>query len=103
MINHHHPDVQVPATDMPRDLLPTPMRAILGYPLRTGARSLVLVHVPDAEHPFALIDTPSDEPWTPDGDHFVIDDEIDDEMGAYWTAIDHMQRSKRLGRPAEVG
>jgi hypothetical protein len=77
------------------------MRIILSYPLPTGPRSLVLVYVDDAEHPFTLLDIPADGPLTPDADCRVVDDRIDDESQAYDIAIEHMHASERLGRPAE--
>jgi len=78
-----------------------PMRTILSYPLPTGGRSLLLVNVPDGEHPFALLDVPVDGPLPPDGDCRVVD-ELDDDLDALGAAVEHMQRSKALGRPAEV-
>jgi hypothetical protein len=77
------------------------MRIILSYPLTTGNRSLVLIYVDDADHPFTLLDIPADGPLTPDADCRVVDDRIDSESQAYDIAIEHLLASEHLGHPAQ--
>ncbi len=77
------------------------MRIIMSYPLPTGARSLVLVYVHNADHPFMLLDIPLDGALRPDTDCFVVEDRLDDEWTAYDVGLQHMFRSEHLGRPAE--
>jgi hypothetical protein len=81
-----------------------PLRAVLTYPLPTGGRSLVLVHIPDSEHPFALLDVPVDGPLPADGDCRIVDaeldEELDEELDALGAGVEYMRRSVALGCPA---
>ena len=76
------------------------MLSFMTYELPTGWRSLVLVEVPDAEHPFSVLDIPLADPLDEDSDLRVVAHELDDYFEAREVGHDHWLRSTALGRPA---
>lgn len=76
------------------------MLSFMTYELPTGWRSLVLVEVPDAEHPFSVIDIPLEDPLDEDSDLRVVCHEVDDYFRVRDLAHDYYLRSLGLGRPA---
>ena len=76
------------------------MLTLSSYPLPTGARSLVLVHVPGVDHPYTLLDIPLVDPLPPDADCRVVADRIDHPSDVYGIAAAHMIRSEWAGAPA---
>ncbi|HEX8121215.1 MAG TPA: hypothetical protein VF549_08115 [Solirubrobacteraceae bacterium] len=76
------------------------MLSFTTYELPTGARSLVLVEVPDTDRPFAVLDVPLDEPLKPDSDCRVVADGLGDYFEARHVGHRHYVESTRLGRPA---
>jgi hypothetical protein len=76
------------------------MLSLMTYDLPTGWRSLVLVELPDAEHPFSVLDIPLEEPLDEESDVRVVAHEIDDYFEARRIGHDYWLRSTQLGRPA---
>ena len=77
------------------------MLSCMSYELPTGWRSLVLVEVPDAEHPFSVLDIPlDDEPLREDADVRVVGHDIDGYSRAREVAHEYYLRSSGVGRPA---
>ena len=77
------------------------MLSFMSYELPTGARSLVLVEVPDAERPFSVLDIPLADPLDEESDLRVVGHEIENYFRAREVAHDHYLRSTALGRPAD--
>jgi hypothetical protein len=76
------------------------MLSLMSYSLPTGARSLVLVEIADAEHRFTVLDVPLDDSLQRDDDCRVVSHELDDYFQAREVAFDYWRRSDALGRPA---
>lgn len=76
------------------------MLSFTTYELPTGWRSLVLVEVPEGEHPFSVIDIPLEHPLREESDVRVVCHEVDDYFRARELAHDYYLRSVALGRPA---
>lgn len=75
------------------------MFSMMSYDLPTGWRSLMLIEVPGAEHPLAVLDVPFESPLRA-SDWRLAATDLDDYFQARDAAQEYYLRSKELGRPA---